>query len=99
MINFDDVTKEKINKYNQNWPQMPCHLYKVLIIGVSGFGKTNALLNLIKKNKMMIITMLLTKLIYILKILLKQNFDILITKWKHWFQKIEQSKDSYWIFK
>ena len=80
MINFDDVTKKKINKYNQNWPQMPCHLYTVLIIGVSGFGKTNALLNLIKKNKMMIITMLLTKLIYILKILLKQNFDILITK-------------------
>ena len=51
MINFDDVTKEKINKYNQNWPQMPCHLYTVLIIGVSGFGKTNALLNLIKKKQ------------------------------------------------
>ena len=50
MINFDDVKKEKINKYNQNWPQIPCHLYTVLIIGVSGFVKTNALLNLIKKQ-------------------------------------------------
>ena len=23
MINFDDVTKENINKHNPNWPQIP----------------------------------------------------------------------------
>ena len=29
------------------WPEIPGHLYRILIIGDSGSGKTNALLNLI----------------------------------------------------
>ena len=47
MINFDDVTKENIKKHNPNWPQIPSHPYRILIIGVSGSGKTNSLFNLI----------------------------------------------------
>ena len=47
MINFDDVTKETIKKHNPNWPQIPDHPYRILIIGGSGSGKTNSLLNLI----------------------------------------------------
>ena len=47
MINFDDVTKEKIKENNPNWSQVPDHLYQILIFGGSGCGKTNALLNLI----------------------------------------------------
>ena len=47
MINFDDVTKEKIKENNPNWSQLPDHLYRISIFGGSGCGKTNALLNLI----------------------------------------------------
>ena len=45
MINFDDVTKEPIKEHNPNWLQVPDHPYRILITGVSGSGKANALLN------------------------------------------------------
>ena len=45
MINFDDVTKENIQEHNPNWPQIPDHPYRILIIGGSGSGKTNSLFN------------------------------------------------------
>ena len=35
MIHFDDVTKENINEQNPNWPQIPDHSYRLLIIGGS----------------------------------------------------------------
>ena len=41
MINFDNVTKENITKHNLNWPKIPGHPYKILIIAGSGSGKTN----------------------------------------------------------
>ena len=47
MINFDDVTKENMKEQYPNWPQIPDHLYRMLVIGGSGSGKTNSLLNLI----------------------------------------------------
>ena len=48
LFNFDYITKKNnIKKHNPNWPQMPDHLYKILIIGSFGSGKTNSLLNLI----------------------------------------------------
>ena len=34
--------------HNPNWPYILDHPYRVSIIGGSGLGKTNALLNLIK---------------------------------------------------
>ena len=37
----------KIN-HNPNWPYVPDHPYRILIIGGSGSGKTNVILNLIK---------------------------------------------------
>ena len=39
MINFDDVTKESIKELNLNWPKIPDHPYKMLIIGGSQSGK------------------------------------------------------------
>ena len=45
MTNFDDVTKENIKDHNL--PQIPDHLYRILIIGSSGSGKKNSLFNLI----------------------------------------------------
>ena len=50
MIKFDDVTKEKIKEHNPNWPQIPDHLYRILIVGSSGFGKSNSLYNLISQQ-------------------------------------------------
>ena len=47
--NFDGVKKENINKHNSNWLKIPNHRYRILMVGCSGSGKTNALLNLIKK--------------------------------------------------
>ena len=48
MINFDEYTNENKRKHNPNWPYIPDHPYRILIIGGSGSGKTNALLNLIE---------------------------------------------------
>ena len=45
MIKFDDVKKENIKEHNPNWPQIPDHPYRILIIGGSGSGKTNLLFN------------------------------------------------------
>ena len=42
--------KENIKEHNTNWSQIPDHLYKILIIGGSGSGKTNLLFNLISKQ-------------------------------------------------
>ena len=36
---MNDVTKENIKEDNPNWPQIPDHLYKILIIGGSGSEK------------------------------------------------------------
>ena len=50
MINFDDIVNESETKHNKNWPYIPDHPYRILIIGYSGSGKTNALLNLIENQ-------------------------------------------------
>ena len=47
MINFDDYVNENKTEHNKNWPYIPDHPYRILIIGGSGSGKTNVLLNLI----------------------------------------------------
>ena len=46
----DDYTNENNTKHNLNWPYIPDHPYKILIIGGSGYGKTNTLLNLINNQ-------------------------------------------------
>ena len=50
MINFDDYTKENKINHNIHWPYIPDHPYRILIIGGSGSGKTNTLLNLINNQ-------------------------------------------------
>ena len=45
MKNYDESVE--IN-HNPNWPNIPDHLYRILIIGGSGSAKTNVLLDLIK---------------------------------------------------
>ena len=39
MINFDEYTNENKRKHNPNWPYIPDHPYRILIIGGSRFQK------------------------------------------------------------
>ena len=48
MKNYDE--SDKIN-HNTNWPYISDHPYRILIIGGSGSGKNNVLLNLIKHQR------------------------------------------------
>ena len=50
MINFDDYTNENKTEHNLKWLYIRDHPYRIPIIGGSGSGKTNALLNLIKNQ-------------------------------------------------
>ena len=49
-INLDSVTNENNKKHNEKWPYIPDHSYRIITIGGSVSGKTNALLNLIKEQ-------------------------------------------------
>ena len=55
MINFDDYVSgiafnEHKTEHDKNWPYIPDKPYSILIIGGSGSGKTNVLLNLIQNQ-------------------------------------------------
>ena len=50
MLNLDDITNENKKKHNEKWLFIPDYPYRILIIGGSGSGKTNALLNLISQQ-------------------------------------------------
>ena len=50
MINFDGYVNENKIIHNKHWPYIPDHPYRMLIIGGSGSGKTNLLLNLIENQ-------------------------------------------------
>ena len=48
MINFDDFINESKTEHNKKGPYTPDHPYRILIIGDSGSGITNVLLNLME---------------------------------------------------
>ena len=50
MINFGDVIKEETKEHNPNWPQIPDHPYRILIIADSRSGKISSLFNLINQQ-------------------------------------------------
>ena len=39
MLNYDDVAKERIDKHNPNWSQIPDHPYRTFIIVACGSRK------------------------------------------------------------
>ena len=43
---MNEVNFVYIKKEHPNWPEIPDHLYRIIMAGGSGSGKTNALLNL-----------------------------------------------------
>ena len=49
IFNSDDITNEN-KEHNKKWLYIPDHRYRILIIGGSGSGKTNALFNLISQQ-------------------------------------------------
>ena len=49
MINFDDYVNENKTEH-KNWPYIPDHPYRTLIMRVSGSGKPNLLLSLIENQ-------------------------------------------------
>ena len=50
MIRLDDTTNQNNKEHNEKWSYIPDHLYRILVIGDCGSGKTNALLNLINEH-------------------------------------------------
>ena len=50
MINLDSIANENNKEHNEKWPFIPDHPYRILVIGGSGPGKANLLLNLIKEQ-------------------------------------------------
>ena len=68
-INFDNYANENKTKRNLNWPYIPDDPYRILIIGGSGSGKTNTLLNLINNQPD------IDKIYCLLKIGVKQNIN------------------------
>ena len=50
MINLDSIKNKNNKEHSEEWPYIPDHPYRILIIGGSGSGKTNTLLNLINEQ-------------------------------------------------
>ena len=50
MINLNSITNESNKKHNGKWPCIPDNWYRILIIGGSGSGKTNRLINLLNER-------------------------------------------------
>ena len=50
MVNFDYYTNENKTEHNPKWPYISDHPYRILLIGGSGSGKTDTLLNLINNQ-------------------------------------------------
>ena len=84
MINFDEYTNENIIEHNLKWPYITDHPYRILIIGGSGSGKTNALLNLINNqhsdNQTINRHQTLIKYICMQRIHMKKKYQYLINK-------------------
>ena len=72
MIKFDEIRKENAIKHNANWSQIPDHPCRIVIIGSSRSGKTNALLDVINHQPK------IDKSIYMLRIHKKQKMIFLL---------------------
>ena len=73
MINVDNIVNKNNKEYNEKWPYIPDHPYIILIIGGSGSGKTNALINLIYEQD-------IDKIYLYAKDLSKPKYEFLIKK-------------------
>ena len=74
MIDLDSITNENNKRQDEKWPYIPDHPYRILLIGGSGSGKTNALINLINDQND------IDKIYLYAKDLSKQKYKYLIRK-------------------
>ena len=51
MINLDNIINQNNEEHNKEWPHIPDHPYRILIIDGLVSGKTNTLLNLINEQQ------------------------------------------------
>ena len=49
MINFDEHVNENKTEHNKNWPYIPDHPYRILIIGGSESGKNKCIIKYHRK--------------------------------------------------
>ena len=74
--------------HNPNWPYIPDHPYRILIISGSGSGKTNVLLNLIKHQRPDI-----DKIYLYVKNTIESKYQLLVNrreKWELTYSKIQK---------
>ena len=76
MFSFDYIIKEDIKEHNPNWPEFPDHPHRILVVGGSGCGKTNALLYLMNNEPD------IDKIYLYTKDLFKEKYQLLINKRK-----------------
>ena len=76
MINLDNITNKNNKEHNEKWPYIPDNPYRILIIGGSASGKTNALINLIHEQNN------IDKFYLYTKDLSEPKYDLLIKKRK-----------------
>ena len=94
MFNLDDIANENNEEHNKKWPYIPDHSYRSLIIGGSGSGKTNALLNLISQQDD------IDKIYLYAKDWSEAKYEFLIKKREDAGKKTFQwFKSIYWVFK
>ena len=77
MINLGSITNENNKEHNEKLPYIPDHPYRILIIGGSGSGKTNALINLINEQND------IDKIYLYARDLNEQKYKVLIKKREH----------------
>ena len=101
MINFDNYVNENKIKHNKNWPYIPDHPYRILIIGDSGSGKTTLLLNLIENQTDIDIIYLYAKDPFESKYqyLIKKREGVGINHFKDPKAFIEHSNDTHDVYK
>ena len=101
MINFDNYVSENKTEHNRNWLHIPDHLYRILIIGGSGSGKTNVLLNLIENKPDIDKTYLYAKDPYECKYqyLINKREGVGINHFKNSKAFIEYSSDMHDVYK
>ena len=76
MFNFDYIKKEDKKEHITNWSEIPHYPYWILIIGGSGSGKINVLLNLINHEPD------IDKIYFYAKDPYKTKYQLLINKWE-----------------
>ena len=101
MINFDDYVNENKTIHNKNWPYIPDHPYRILIIGGSGFGKIKLLLHLIENQPEIDKIYLYPKDLYesIYQYLINKRESVGVNHFKDSKAFIEYSNDTHDVYK